>query len=194
MWNLSRLIKITDSEGIARRFFVTNGFDGALTMIGLFMGFYLSKDASISIAIQACVGAAIALFMSGSTSGYISESAERKREIRELEDAMAKDLTGTVHHRAARVIPFWVALVNGLSPLMISMFVMLPLWLALVGIQLPGNVFLWCILISIAAIFVLGIYLSTISQQHWMLSGFKSLVIAGVTLLVIYAVGDIGTG
>ena len=33
-------IRITRSQRIARRYFVVNGFDGALTMLGLLMGFY----------------------------------------------------------------------------------------------------------------------------------------------------------
>lgn len=187
MWHnqLTRLIKVTNSQGIARRFFVTNGFDGALTMIGLFMGFYLSEGATVAVAVQAGVGAAVALFMSGSTSAYISESAEREKEINELENAMSKDLTNSLHGQAARIIPFWVAMVNGLSPLLISLLIMTPLWLTLGGIQLPGNVFLWVIGLSAFMIFVLGIYLSTISRRHWLLSGIKALSIAGTTLLVI---------
>lgn len=188
---LSKLIKLSNSQGIARRFFVTNGFDGALTMIGLFMGFFLSEGATIPVATQACLGAAIALFMSGFTSAYISESAEREKEITELENAMSKDLSDTVHGRAAKTIPVLVALVNGLSPLFISLFIMIPLWLSLAGVVIPGNVFLWSIGLSCAAIFVLGVYLSTISQQHWFISGLKALSIAGMTLLVISLVGDV---
>ncbi len=187
MWHhhLNRLIKVTNSQGIARRFFVTNGFDGALTMIGLFMGFYLSEGATVAVAAQAGIGAAIALFMSGSTSAYISESAEREKEITELESAMSKDLSNSLHGQAARLIPFWVAMVNGLSPLLIALFIMTPLWLTLGGFVLPGNVFVWVISLSAFVIFVLGIYLSTISRQHWLLSGIKSLFIAAATLMVI---------
>ena len=101
MWNLHRLIRITESEGIARRFFVTNGFDGALTMIGLFMGFYLDPQIPVEVAINACMGAAISLFVSGSTSAHISEAAERKKEIQELEAAMVKDLRASLHGQAA---------------------------------------------------------------------------------------------
>lgn len=193
MWThrLVELIKISNSQGIARRFFVTNGFDGSLTMLGLYMGFYLSGDASVHVALQAGVGAAIALFMSGSTSAFISESAERRKEISELEGAMNKDLTDSLHGQAAKVIPAWVALVNGLSPLLISLFIMSPLWFSLLGFQLPGNLFLWPIGLSGFSIFLLGIYLSTISQSHWFMSGIKALCIAIATLLVIYLVGDV---
>jgi predicted membrane protein (TIGR00267 family) len=186
MWNLHRLIRISNSEGIARRFFVTNGFDGALTMIGLFMGFYLGQQVPVEIAIKACLGAAIALLVSGSTSAYISEAAERKREIQELEAAMAKDLDASLHGRAARVIPWFVAMVNGLSPLTICLLVMTPLWLEVTNHPLPGNVFIWCLSLSLVVIFILGLYLSRISGQHWLVSGCKALLIAGVTVSIIF--------
>ena len=78
------LLKITRSTGIARRYFITNGFDGALTMLGLLMGFRISDSVSLDIALTACLGATIALTMSGLSSAYISETAERKKELNEL--------------------------------------------------------------------------------------------------------------
>ena len=73
---LSRLLSITRSYGIVRRYFVVNGFDGTLTMLGLITGFYVSEDVEISIIINACLGAAIALGVSGITSAYVSEAAK----------------------------------------------------------------------------------------------------------------------
>ena len=35
--------QITRSDLIARRYFVVNGFDGGLTMLGLLVGFYVSE-------------------------------------------------------------------------------------------------------------------------------------------------------
>ena len=77
---LRTLLRITHSQGIMRRYFVVNGFDGALTMMGLCMGFYISDQVQIAVVIHACLGAAIALGMSGLSSAYISEAAEKKKE------------------------------------------------------------------------------------------------------------------
>jgi len=57
---------------ITRRYLVTNGFDGALTMLGMLTGFYTSGMTNLSVAISACLGAAIALFVSGLSSAYLS--------------------------------------------------------------------------------------------------------------------------
>ncbi|MBN2701409.1 MAG: hypothetical protein JXR29_08165, partial [Methylothermaceae bacterium] len=65
---LRLLLHITQAHKIARRYLVTNGFDGALTMLGLLMGFYISGGTPLPVIINACFGAAIALVMSGLSS------------------------------------------------------------------------------------------------------------------------------
>ena len=86
------LLHISRTHGIMRRYFVVNGFDGALTMLGLIMGFLFSTPASLTITINACLGAAIALGVSGISSAYVSEAAERRRALIQLEGAMATSL------------------------------------------------------------------------------------------------------
>ena len=108
------LLKITQTHDIARRYFVVNGFDGALTMLGLIIGFLVSAPADLSLIINACMGAAIALGMSGVSSAYLSEYAERKHALGKLEEAMSSDLQESVHGDAARWMPLLVALVNAI--------------------------------------------------------------------------------
>ena len=74
---LRDLTRIAQAHHIARRYVVTNGFDGALTMLGLTMGLYLSGERSVGVALSGCLGAAVALTMSGLSSAYVSETAER---------------------------------------------------------------------------------------------------------------------
>ena len=134
---LAYFLRVSRSHGIVRRYFVVNGFDGALTMLGLCTGFQLGGDVSTRVAIRACLAAAIALAMSGATSAYLSESAERRRWLADLENAMVSDLSSSTHGAAARRVPFFVAAVNGLAPLAISLVIIAPLWLAAVGFRLP---------------------------------------------------------
>ena len=121
------LLSITQTHDIARRYFVVNGFDGALTMLGLIIGFLVSAPTDLSLVINACMGAAIALGVSGVSSAYISEYAERKHALGKLEEAMSSDLQESVHGDAARWMPLLVALVNGSSPLVISLLILTPL-------------------------------------------------------------------
>ena len=94
---LTWLLTLTRSHLIARRYFVVNGFDGALTMLGLLVGFAVSDEVRLPVVINACLGVAIALGMSGISSAYISEAAEKRRELRELEKAMVTDLRQSAH-------------------------------------------------------------------------------------------------
>ncbi len=59
------LLEISDSGEIMRRYFVVNGFDGTLTMLGLIMGFYVSNHVDISVVITTCLATALALGISG---------------------------------------------------------------------------------------------------------------------------------
>ena len=52
---------LAQTRGIIRRYAVVNGFDGALTMLGLLTGFSLGGDVPLETVIAACLGAAVAL-------------------------------------------------------------------------------------------------------------------------------------
>ncbi|HEB70405.1 MAG TPA: hypothetical protein ENI88_12430 [Desulfobulbus sp.] len=179
------LLHIYRARGIARRYFITNGFDGALTMLGLLAGFYTSNAVPLSVAVSACLGAAIALFMSGVSSAYLSESAERKKELQELEQAILTDLEDTDFGHASRYVPVMVALVNGLSPLLLSLVIISPLWLAQHDFPLHFSPFLFAIILALAVIFLLGIFLGRVSRTFWLWSGLRSLAVALLTLMII---------
>lgn len=178
-------LQLVHSRGIIRRYFVVNGFDGAFTMLGLVTGFYLSGSTELSVVIGACLGAAIALGVSGLTSAYLSEVAERRRSFTELEEAMVTDLSDSTHASTARVIPLLIALVNGSSPLFFALIIISPLWLAHAGFDLPLAPLPAAIATAFLCIFGLGLFLGAVGGTSWLWSGFKSLLIAGVTVLII---------
>jgi predicted membrane protein (TIGR00267 family) len=180
------LLNITRSQVIARRYFVVNGFDGALTMLGLLVGFYVSEDIRLPVVINACIGVGIALGMSGVSSAYISEAAEKQRELRELEKAMVADLGKSAHGQAARLLPLFIAFVNGMAPLAISLVILLPLWLA-PSIE-PFNTFPLesAFAMALIMIFLLGVYLGQVSHTFWLWAGLKTLLIAAATTGLIF--------
>ena len=182
----SFLLRITHSRDIMRRYFVVNGFDGALTMLGLILGFLLSGSSDLTIVINVCLGAAIALCMSGLSSAYVSEAAERKRALNQLEKAMIDDLHESAHGEAARGVPLLVALVNGLAPLLMSLLILAPLFLARFGIPLPLSPLYAAIVVALLVIFLLGVFLGRISGVFWLRSGFQTLLVAIVTAALIY--------
>jgi predicted membrane protein (TIGR00267 family) len=176
---------LTRAPFIARRYFVTNGFDGALTMLGLTIGFYTSPDVAITVVINACLGAAVALTVSGFASAYISEAAEREKELKELEQALLGDLEDTAHGRAARMASVFVAAVNGLSPLVIALLIITPLWLSQAGFALPLAPLELSIVVAFGILFLLGVFLGRVSGRFWLWSGIRTLLIALLTAGVI---------
>jgi predicted membrane protein (TIGR00267 family) len=180
------LHSISRTSDIVRRYFVVNGFDGALTMLGMIIGFMISATDDLTVIINACLGAAIALGMSGLSSAYVSEVAERKRALSKLEEAMITDLGRTAHGDAARWVPVWIALVNGLAPLLISLLILLPLWLSRAGMVLPLSPLYAAIIVALLLIFMLGVLLGQVAGISWLRSGIQTLLVALVTATLIY--------
>ncbi len=168
-----------------RRYFVVNGFDGALTMLGLAMGFRVAGDPDASVAVSASLGAAIALGVSGIASAYMSESAERQKALHDLERAMMADLSDTVHGMAARLIPLLIAIVNGLAPLLISLLIILPLWVEASGIPLPWSGIDATLGMAFMIIFLLGVFLGRTTGRFWLWTGIRAVLIGAATVALI---------
>lgn len=180
------LLDITSSHDILRRYFVVNGFDGALTMLGLIIGFLISSPEDLSVIVNVCLGAAIALGMSGLSSAYISEYAERRHAQNKLERAMISDLQESAHGQARYWVPLVIALVNGFAPLVISLLILIPLWLSIAGFTLPLPALYAAIIIALMLIFLLGVFLGRIAGISWFISGIQTLLVALATVALIY--------
>jgi predicted membrane protein (TIGR00267 family) len=183
------LLHLTRGQRIARRYFVTNGFDGALTMLGLVMGFHVSGPVPPDVALGACVGTAVALGVSGLTSAYVSESAERRRALDELQAAMMADLGDSAHGRAARLVPILIALVNGAAPVLLSLVIISPLWLAALNVELPLDPIAATIGLAFVVLFLLGVFIGMVSRTFWLWAGLRTLLVAAGTALLIFLLG-----
>jgi len=186
---IKTLLEISHSAEIMRRYFVVNGFDGALTMLGLIMGFYVSDRVDLAVVITSCLATSLALGMSGISSAYISEAAERRRTLVKLEKAMVTSLDESHHSRVAIWIPWLVAMVNGLAPLLIALIIIVPLWLARSGMELVLGPLPAAMAVALVIIFLLGIFLGRVGGTFWLWSGLQSLAVALVTVGLIYLVG-----
>lgn len=180
------LLRITRTHDIMRRYFVVNGFDGALTMLGLIIGFLVSGTTVLPVIINVCLGAAIALGMSGVSSAYISEAAERRRALAKLEQAMITDLQDSSHGEAARGVPLLIALVNGFAPLIMSLFILSPVIVANAGLAFPISPLYASVAVAMLLIFLLGVFLGSIAGVSWLRSGIQTLLVAIFTATLIY--------
>jgi predicted membrane protein (TIGR00267 family) len=179
--------RITGFLEISRRSLVNNSFDGILTMIGIVMGQYLAGVKAPGTIVITGVAAAISLSISGWSSAYLAESAERQRELADLERISLIDLSRTKIARAARTATIIVSLANGLSPFVASLIVLVPFFLAapIGSIALSYTLSLALALLSL---FGLGVFLGHISGRSMIGYGIRTIaagiVAIGVTRLL----------
>ncbi len=185
-------IKVTGLNEIARRYFVMNAFDGALTMLGILVGAYLSGNPQVNLIVSAGMGASIAMGVSGISGAYMTEKAERIKKLKTLERSMLIDLDQTIHGRASKFASVYTALIDGLSPALASVIILSPfLAVKLIGISIE-SAFQASVLITASVLFLLGTYLAKISDENMMKYGVQMLmvgVITGVTIIMFeYAI------
>lgn len=175
--------RIAGFSKIARRALVNNAFDGVLTMIGVLMGNYLGNVRSSATVIRIGIATSVSIGISGLWGAYLAESAERGRELAELERISLTDLRNTKIGRASRVAVIVVSLVDGLSPLVSSLIVLAPFFFA----PLISNILVSYALSLIAALiglFGLGMFLGRISGRSLVGYGLRT-VVAGIVAIVI---------
>ncbi|MDF1514842.1 MAG: VIT1/CCC1 transporter family protein, partial [Anaerolineae bacterium] len=171
--SLKEYNQISNAGKIARRAFANNSFDGVLTMIGVVMGSYVVGVDDPKVVLVTGLSTALAIGISGGWGAYLTESAERRHEIDELSRVTLTDLRDTKIGRASRVAVFMVATVDGLSPFLAALIVVIPFFFA--GV-LPNVTYSYyaSIILSMLSLFALGNYLGSISKQNLFMSGVKT--------------------
>ena len=177
--------RIAGFSKIARRALANNAFDGVLTMIGVLMGSYLGGVTNAGTVLQVGIATSISIGVSGLWGAYLAESAERGRELAELERISLTDLGDTKIGRASRVAVIVVSLVDGLSPLVSSLIVLTPIFFA----PVIGNILLsyaLSLVVALIALFGLGMFLGHISGRNLAGYGLRT-VVAGIVAIAINA-------
>ncbi|MEM2281515.1 MAG: VIT1/CCC1 transporter family protein [Candidatus Bathyarchaeia archaeon] len=159
--NFSKKIRvylhITKASGIARRYFVMNGFDGAMTVFGIVLGSWIAGVTKPEVVLLAGFGACLAMGVSGFFGAFMAEKAERERRLKEMEEA-AKNRVNPLHYEAARFVTVYVALIDGLSPVLTAAISLSPFVLAYTKLITFFNVYISSLVLSMVTLFLLGIY------------------------------------
>lgn len=174
---------------IARRYFAMNAFDGVLTTIGVLAGSYLAGVRDLTIPIRTGIATSIAMGISGLWGAYLTETAERRRELTELERVSLIDQSGTSIGRAARFAVVVVSVVDGLAPALAAIIVLIPLFLG----ELIGNVILSYALaggLALLCLFGLGIFLGVVSEEKNLFGyGLKTLLAGLAAIAINFLIG-----
>jgi len=174
--------KIANISQISRRYFALNGFDGVITIIGVLLGNYIVGTTEQNHVIIAGMAVCISLLVSGDWSAYNSESAERAKELKDLEMSTLHDLDGTVISRAQRFATIVLSVVNGLSSGVTAFIPLIPFFF---GKLIPINLSYY---IGFALAFLIltgiGIFLGRISRRNIFISILK-MTVAGVFVILL---------
>jgi predicted membrane protein (TIGR00267 family) len=174
---------IANISEIARRSFGNNAFDGILTMLGVMMGFFVSDVVDPDIVITTGLSTSIAIMISGGWGAYLTESAERKKDLDELGRSMLTDLNGSRIGRAGRFAAIAVAVVDGLSPFLGAIFPLIPFFLSGLFPNIQA-VYYTAFGVGLVELFALGLWLGNVAKENLIGYGFKTLLAGVVSMLV----------
>ena len=168
---------------IARRYFAMNAFDGVLTMIGVLIGNYSAGVESARVIISTGLATSMAIGVSGFWGAYFTESAERKRDLDDLESYTLTDLNETKIGRASRAAAIVVSLVDGLAPFLAALVVLLPFFFTSLWGEIYHSYYL-SLAMALGVLFALGAFLGAISRENIALTGVK-MIGAGLLAMVL---------
>ncbi|KAA9396144.1 hypothetical protein Har1130_16365 [Haloarcula sp. CBA1130] len=182
-----RLLGKEDVLAISRRYFISNGFDGTLTSIGIIVGAVLSGVPDGHTVIKIGLGAAVGLGTSAVWSVWEIERAETRTEIRRIERAMLKDLDDTRVQRNQSGARFVHAIMSGLGPLIGILIPLTPFVVAGTVVTM-AEAALIAVGLGIGVLGVFGAYMGSISGQRWYVAaarmGLAGLVVAILNLFL----------
>lgn len=192
---IKQYAEISNVGEISRRYFVMNAFDGALTMLGVVIGAYLANIRAPLSIISAGVAGSLAMGISGVSGAYMTEKAERLKQLKTLEKAMLKNLRNSIQYRSHRFATLMAALVDGLSPALAAICVISPFFMVHLGFLTFENAFFYSIGITLVVLFSLGVYLAKISDENVIAYGLQMLAVGVITaaLAIVVSIALGGT-
>lgn len=179
--------RLSELGEIARRYFVMNAFDGALSMLGLIAGAHIAGNVNPKIILGSGLGLALAMSISGFSGAYIAEKAERSRQLREIEKALFMDIDKTLLGKAMNVSIVLIAFINAVAPLIMSILALVPYIMATCGIITLAQALTFSLAVILLMMFTLGYYLGRITGKAPLKYGLITLLIGLLVGILIVA-------
>ncbi len=186
-------IEVTHVSDIARRYFVKNGMDGSMTVLGVILGAWTARVEQANIIVMAGLGACLAMGISGLFGAYITEKAERRRHLKSLEDSMLSDLEGSLQQNASEFVPALAALVDGLSPALTAVISLIPFMFSMVGLLTIWDSYMVSSALTFMTLFALGLFLGQVARERMWLYGLQMLGAGIIIAIIIFMLGGLET-
>jgi len=182
-------IQVTHLGDIARRYFVLNGFDGAMTVLGVILGAWIVGVDSPNVIVMTGLGACMAMGISGFFGAYITEKAERKRQLKIFEESILTSLDGSIYQDASEFAPAFAALIDGASPALTAIISLIPFILSIAGLISIWNSYIISIILNLTTLFSLGVYLGKIAGENIWLYGLCMTMAGAIIAIIVFALG-----
>ncbi|WP_251344063.1 VIT1/CCC1 transporter family protein [Haloplanus halophilus] len=170
-------------RSISRRYFISNGFDGTLTSIGVTVGAYLSGiDEGVTV-VAIGLGAAVGLCTSGVWSVWEIERAERRAQVASIERAMLTDLDDTRVTRRMRDARAISAVTSGLGPLVGIVLPLLPYLLEGSTLTMFEST-VAAVGVGVTTLFTFGAYMGTVAGLNPYVAGVR-MGLAGLVVALL---------
>lgn len=175
--------EISEAGLIARRAFVNNSFDGVLTMTGVVVGNLAVGVRDAQVILITGLSTAVSIGISGGWGAYLAESAEREHALEDLENVTLTDLQDTKIGKASRMAVLVVAMVDGLSPFLAALLVILPFFLSSWFPSIQYTYYA-SLIMALLSLFGLGVFLGNVSRKNLIVSGLKTMM-AGLACMAL---------
>jgi predicted membrane protein (TIGR00267 family) len=179
-------LKLSQKDSIARRYFVLNCFDGAITVFSIVLAAIVTGVNNPKFVVATALGASVAMAVSGFSGAYMAEKAEHERHLNQYEhERNSKQLA---RHKAAGFTVVYLALIAGLAPPLASLPAIILLLLSMAGLLPQLLTYYLALVSSFIILFLLGIYLGKVSKgNHWKYA-LLMLAVGGVAASVIFVI------
>ena len=177
-------LRVTQAGGIARRYFVLNGFDGAMTALGIILGSWIAGVVKSETVILTGLGACLAMALSGFSGAYLAEKAERERCLKILE-RKTKNHVAPIQYEASRFVEFYVAFIDAFSPILTVTIALTPFFFASREIISLRSAYLSSTVLSLITLFLFGVYLGRTAKRNGLLYGLSTLAVGILTAVLI---------
>ena len=183
---LDRILNDVLYDEHARRAFANNAFDGALTFLGILMGNLVLIEFHPSTIIKIGLSTCLAIGMSGAFGRFLSERAERKRSLRQIEKNMFTDLSDSSLEREAKKKTVTISIIDGVSPALTAVIPLSPFFLAQASVISVNVSIVASFALVFIALFGLGIFLGKTSEENALLYGGLVVAVGFITSLIIF--------
>ncbi|MFB6294183.1 MAG: VIT1/CCC1 transporter family protein [Candidatus Nanohaloarchaea archaeon] len=174
-------------RSISRRYFISNGFDGTLTAIGITLGSYLSGVEPGLRVVKIGLGATAGLATSGVWSVWEIERAEKLADIHDMEEQLLHELDQSTVMERKRYGRAVNAVMSGLGPVIAMLLIISP-FLAEGVLLTMRQAALLSVGIGVGVLFAFGAYMGRLSRQAWWKAGARmglaGLVVALINILL----------